>query len=184
MIENLRSLVPQSEAHKPLKIDETLLFVVQRIAEVLPAEKVWEYFVSDPTQAGGRGTVLRFPYLRLDACFYGIHDKLALYSIYMKKEDLGKMKSAYKKASEYALRALLWIDVGFEGFEKYAVSSHTSNWNVGVDAETRALEIKTMGRRIFDERLGEFKVFRDMYPERNSDCFAEYHLEELLDRVG
>ncbi|HAV14929.1 MAG TPA: hypothetical protein DCX25_01215 [Candidatus Pacebacteria bacterium] len=61
----LLEYVPQEAYERaPVKVSEDLLSVVERIARVLPPEKVWKWFSSTP---GETRREIRFPYARIDA---------------------------------------------------------------------------------------------------------------------
>jgi len=153
----LQKFAPPESSGKQVQYDESLLPVVERIARVLPKEKVWEYFYDDK---------YGFPYLRGNLSLILIDDYLELH---VAERDSAEW---YKSMSEEALKVLVWVEIGFEGLDNLAASPASRNWE----------SIKTHGRSQYEERLRRFADFRKTYPGKDTDCFAQYGLEYLLDR--
>lgn len=179
MSENLKGFVPAEASGKPVRLVEDLLPVVERIARVLPAEKVWQYFASAPSATGG---ITKFPYLRVNACLQGIMNNLGLFRLAEKENNSDDKKKFYQKMSEHAQKVLVWVEVGFEGLENLAVSPASVSWEMGTDVASRAEKIMTDGKQYYNKQLRSFVAFRNSYPDKDADCFAQYHLEPLLDR--
>lgn len=166
------------EQSEELRIDEALLPVIERISRYLPEEEVRRRFTSAPQSTGG---ISRFPYFRVD-----------LPPLYIGRDYLDdpgpiseEIQDYYNNASNYAMEAILWVEIGFQGLENLAVSPASKNWttNVGhfVDDKQRAKGIMTEGKKVYDSFLRKFAQFRTSHGITD-DCFAKFHLEHLLDK--
>lgn len=164
----LQKFAPAETSGKQVIFNESLLPVVARIAEFLSSEKVWEFFSSTAEQTGG---VIHFPYLRANAMLQSIQNNLTL----IQNADAhatDNIQKYYQRMSECAMRALLWVDVGFEGIEHLAISPASRNWE----------SIETHGKQQYEQSLKIFANFRKTYLGKDTDCFSKYGLEYLLDR--
>ncbi len=96
-----------------------------------------------------------------------------------------KIKEDYLNASLIALRVVLWVEVGFQGLEKLAVSPASKNWTSGpghhATDEERARGILTRGAKLYRECLGQFVDFRTR-EGITGDCFSRYGVEYLLNQ--
>jgi len=160
-------------------LNDDLAAVIERISEVLPAEAVWRYFSSSPSETGG---IKEFPYCRIDGLMYAAHQYMG--GIEELKAMGGDFDHAYKGATETAMKILLWVEVGFQGLENLAKSPASKNWTSGVghsatDSE-RELKINTEGKKMYQAFLTRFITFRRNF-KMSGDCFDEYKLEHLLE---
>jgi len=179
MSEYLQRFVPPEAVGKQVEIQESLLPVIERIAKVLPVEKVWEYFASAPSETNG---VIVFPYCRVNSELFEIRDAESVFDIAQNDGNVEETKKYYQHMSESALKVLLWVEVGFEGLENLAVSPASSNWGASRKAGSRVKLIMTDGKELYDKNLTSFVTLRHSYPEKNTDCFAQFRLEHLLAR--
>lgn len=166
MSEILRVYIPQETSIAPIETRDYLAPVVARIARFLPPEKIWEFFSSAPGETGG---VIRFPYCRVDSALINCRDYLDM--------------NMYEKASLQAMRAILWVEIGFQGLENLAYDPASKNWTSGVghfvDDQERARRIIVNGKDKFEKTLHEFVTYRDTH-QINDDCFTDYELETIL----
>lgn len=91
----------------------------------------------------------------------------------------------YIEASLAAFKVLLWVEVGFQGLEKLAVSPASRNWTSGpghhATDEARAQWILTKGAGVYKKYLQEFVGLRTQLGIAG-DCFDEYRVGYLLDQ--
>ena len=88
-------------AENDVKIPEELLPVVSRLADVIPADVLWELFSSFPSETGGK---VLFPYCRVDASLITAKDNIDLLRVPDRNFD-----KLYKKTSELVFKVLIWI---------------------------------------------------------------------------
>lgn len=101
-----------------------------------------------------------------------------------KNRETNQPDDDYRQAAEAAFKALVWVEIGFEGLQNLAVNRASINWtsSVGhiVTDEERARGIMTGGKELYDDCL---KDFAELRVERgvDDDIFAEHGLENLLE---
>ena len=165
MAESLSRYIPEAKIEEDLEIHEDLAQVVERISKYLPPGKVWEYFSSSPSATGGR---IRFPNFRGDMTLnYQVRGEI--YSAEKVAPDSADFATYYKTASEAALQSILWIEVGFQGLDKLAKSSASSNW-FGIEDD----------EEWYKSIIRDFIKYREKY-QIKEDCFSEFGAEELLE---
>ena len=153
----LSGYVPQEARDKaPVEVDEDLFSIVERIARVLPPEKVWKWFSSTPGETGGE---IRFPYARIDALTLASEITIHTLTTYPPTNP-EEFEKEYEEAASYALQALIWVEIGFQGLENLAKSLASRNWTsaVGhfVDDKQREIGIMTTGREMYMRCLRNF----------------------------
>lgn len=176
----LQQFAPKPSGDIRIEYEQDLQPVVDRIAKVLPKDLIWNLYASSPSETGGHVT---FPYCRIDTAVIIARDYV--WMINNLKVGGQKLIEYYENAQKQAFRALVWVEIGFQGLENLARSPASSNWTsaVGhtVTREQRARGIMTSGKEMYDECLTSFAAFRK---ERGftGDIFTEYKLDYLLDR--
>ena len=179
MGEKLSHYLPEGKPIARVELREELAPVVIRIGEILPPGVVWELFSSPPKETGGR---IIFPYCRVDKEVIGARD--CLYSLETFDKRSEKDEWWYNRASRQVFKALMWVEVGFEGLKNLAESRASVNWTsaVGhtVSDEERAVKIMTTGREMYEKYLRRFTSFRQAN-EITEDYFSQYGVEYLLD---
>lgn len=178
MAESLSSYPPEQDLGPEVIFDSELEWVVNNLRRRLEPEQIWELFASSPRATGGK---IRFPYCRVDSSVGIASEALSLIvdnsCIEITENEW------YKMASKNAFRALLWVEVGFEGLDNLAVSSASRSWTsaVGhsVSDEERTERIKKEGREMYQDCLRRFIEFR-----KNAgityDIFTQNGAEDLL----
>ncbi|MFH1535759.1 MAG: hypothetical protein ABIC96_01660 [Patescibacteria group bacterium] len=179
---DLASFIPEDKMGiAPIELREELMPVVGRISQVLPPDKVWEFFSSAPNETGRR---IVFPYYRVDKTLEMCQGYIWLLT--HDKQEQDKFLEYYRKASRSAFHTLVWVEVGFQGLESLAKNPASRNWTmvVGhfVNDEERAKGIVTEGAKYYRECLQEFVDFRTQQGI-TSDYFSEYGVEYLLNKV-
>lgn len=176
----LQQFAPKPSGDIRIEYQQYLQPVVDRIAKVLPKDVIWDLYASSPTETGEQ---IRFPYCRVDNAIILARD--AVWGINHFNIEGPKLASWYDRAQKQAFKALVWVEVGFQGLENLASSPASRNWTsaVGhtVTPQQRARRIMTSGKKLYDECLTSFAAFRN---ERGftDDMFTEYKLGYLLDR--
>lgn len=180
--EKLNQYVPEESRKAKIEIREELAPIVGKISRILPQEKIWELFSSTPNETGGK---IVFPYCRIDAAIIGARDWVYILTHYKHEPSEKEATEDYSRASIQTLRALLWVEIGFDGLENLAVSPASRNWTSGVghfvDDEQRAKGIMTGGAALYETCLREFVKYRDEQGITD-DCFTKYGMESLLDK--
>lgn len=179
-MEAFKVFIPEELRSEPVKFDDSLAPIVERIGAYLTSEEIWKYFSSSPSETGG---IRKFPYCRVDSCLIVCRDLLHLARL--RETETDDYLSDYDKASKQAMRLGLWVEIGFEGLKHLAVHPASRNWTsaVGhlVSDEERAQGIMTRGKNFYEEVLKEFVKFRDDQ-QITDDCFTQYGLGHLLDK--
>jgi uncharacterized alpha/beta hydrolase family protein len=87
-------------------------------------------------------------------------------------------------AAKNVFKALVWIEIGFQGLQNLAVSRASVNWTsaVGhsVNNKQRAEKIMTSGKEMLYEKIKDFVTLRKKYNIKE-DIFSKYKVEYLLD---
>lgn len=176
---DLAGYIPEGKKGEKIKLWEYLAPVVGRISQILPPPKVWGFFSSTPGETGGE---IVFPYSRVDSLLIESRDYIYLLTNYENSQR--KTEKYYAAASLSAFRALVWVEIGFQGLENLAKSRASVNWTSGVghfvNDEERAIGIVTRGAKLYKDCLGDFVKFRSQQGI-TTDCFTEYRVEYLLD---
>jgi hypothetical protein len=95
-----------------------------------------------------------------------------------------------RRASTFAFIVTLWIEEGFEGFDKFANNEAATRSYTGAGVghekythEERAIRISREGGKYYRDVIRKFRDFRNKNDElKSSDEFTQYNLEYLLDR--
>jgi len=179
MVEKLSYYLPKENPEVKIELWDELSPVVERISQVLPPEVLWDLFSSSPTQTGGR---IVFPYCRVDNAVMIAGDYSYMFEEYGKT--LSESNRWYQAASAQAFKALVWVEIGFEGLENLAKSKASVNWTTAVghfvDDEQRATRIMTTGKEMYEECLRQFVSFRRAAGV-SEDLFTQYGVEYLLE---
>ncbi|MBU1085481.1 MAG: hypothetical protein ABIJ43_02445 [Candidatus Beckwithbacteria bacterium] len=180
-IDNLNGFIPDQDPGVRIELRKELFPVIERISRIIPPKLVWELFSSKPGQIKRR---IVFPRLRVDTVILSTDDGISLSKFYEKKEKWEKSAEWYKWSSQQVFKALLWVEVGFQGLENLANSPASKNWTSGignfVNAQERAEGIMFKGKLMFNDCLRNFIEFRDQR-EIDNDIFTQYKVEYLLD---
>ncbi len=163
-----------------IQLQDGLLPIVERISKVIPPSFVWELFVGTPTETGGKIT---FPYFRVDSAVITSRDTISLLEYYSDKYTTEENKKLYDLACKQAFRALVWVEIGFQGLKNLASSPASKNWASAVrhtitDAQ-RQRGIMTERKKLMQECLSQFVHFRDTHA-MGDDLFSQYRVEYLL----
>lgn len=178
----LERFIPEGSEHRIIVLDEELAPVIARIAEVIPDNIIFELFSS---RFGERGEKTAFPVCRVDIMLIVCRDEIQMIlrpNIYNLTQ--AEIVEGYRRASQAAMKALLWVKVGFQGLPNYALSPDSVSWTAGpehfVSAQERARWICTKGADMYRESLGKFARYRKRKKIQN-DCFTRRGIEYLLD---
>jgi hypothetical protein len=170
----------EDEAERNL-LHAQLTEAAERLLAVFPQSVVVDFFTNHKGSTRGRE---RFPYCRVDTALILCRDCIESIKIggLTKKEIQGE----YERASLFIFRAIVWVEIGFEGLDNLAQSKASRNWTNGVgswpnDNEKRIERLKTIGRKDYNETLREFVEFRNSMGV-TEDIFTEYGVEDLLDQ--
>lgn len=180
MLENYRSFPPKENAL--VELEEDLAPVIDKIAHFLPPEVIWDLYSGYPSQEGG---ISVFPYCRVDSAVINAEGNIRTLIKFESRLDNSKRKEIYDFACKLAFKALVWVEIGFEGLDNLAESDASRNWTEGVghflSTEERAKLIKTNGRELYDRCLRSFAEFREQH-QLKDDLFSKFNLERLLDK--
>lgn len=170
----------REQVQEQVEINESLLPVVDRMSQYVPVEELRQWFTSEPQETGG---VRRYPYCRVDSELLVCRDRIRLTNL---PQMIGGQKIIhYSQASNHAMLAVLWVEIGFQGLENLAKSPASKNWTSGVghfvSAEEREAGILSGGKDLYESVLREFVRLRKVQGVTD-DCFTEYHLEHLLQK--
>lgn len=125
-----------------------------------------------------------FPYCRVDAELFACNNDISAIAS-LRKFEPDQVPEVYQEVSLAAFKALLWVEVGFQGLENLAVSPASRNWTSGsghhATDEAGAQWVLTRGAGVYKECLQEFVGLRDQLGITD-DCFNEYRVEYLLDQ--
>lgn len=173
----LKSFVPKDQSE--VELNTYLTEVAQRISTVIPPDDVFKLFSSTPNQTGG---IAKFPFCRMDMTLIACNESIQRIE---KINNENYFQRGFENASMYALKAVLWIEVGFEGLDNLADSPASINWTTDagyfVNDRERANVIKATGREMYNETLRKFVQFRDSRGI-TEDIFTRYGVGNLLDR--
>lgn len=173
---SLRSFIPPDV--KNIKLNKDYFKpVINKIAQVLPKEEIFRLFTSVAEQAGGTP---EFPFCVVDGSILDASQAVDVLETYTDTNN-PRWSALYQVASKEAFKALVWVEVGFEGFENFAKSPAAESWTAsGYDftPENRALML-TEGKEIYKSRLERFTHYRSSHAVPK-DLFDTYHLESLL----
>ena len=183
--ETLSTFIPTTLNHRDsenpkIKLCSELGYVVTRISDVLPKEKIWELFSSNVEATRGK---IKFPYCRVDSAMMKSNSwaELAENPLYQQY-----FEENYKEACKAAMAAIVWVEIGFRGIENLAISLASVNWTtrIGhlVSSEERAQKIMSEGKEWYDEFKKKFSIFRNKYKIAD-DCFTLYKIEHLLPSI-
>lgn len=177
----LADYVPLDQRGERVELVDDLAPVVDRLTQVLPAEKIWKMFSSTPNETGGRAV---FPYCRVDNAVLCVRNWIWLATNYNPTPE--KIAEYYQNASRQAFEALTWVEIGFQGLQNLATNKASVNWTsaVGhfVNDEERARGIMTTGKEMYDSCLRDFVEFRNGRELRDDD-FSRFNLEHLLQTI-
>ena len=183
MGERLSKYVPGKALEAEVILVEKLAPVIERIGQFLPDDVLWDMFSSGPTETGGK---IRFPYSRVDSAVIIARDRVWMLDHCRDKFTPEEFQECYEKACIQALKALLWVEIGFQGLENLAISPASRNWTsvVGhfVNDEERAKRIMTTGKAMYVDCLRKFIDFRER-EGITDDLFVEYGVEYLLETI-
>ena len=175
----LKGFVPKDQVD--VQINTYLEAVTQRIASLIPHNVIYELYHSSPTETGGRS---RFPYCRVDSELINSRDGVYVFEQFGAKDE-EDFKRIYEAVTTSAFKAIVWVEIGFQGLDNLAESHASKNWTSGVghfvDDQQRAIGIKTTGREMYEQMLGVFVQFRDAN-KVEGDIFCRHKAEGLLDR--
>lgn len=175
----LKGFVPKDQ--DGVEVDADLETVVERISTLIPQDILYEMFSSSPNETGGQS---RFPYCRVDSQLIVSRNWVEIFERYGAK-DQEDFKRIYEAAANSAFKAIVWVEIGFEGLDNLAESSASKNWTSGVghfvNDQQRAEGIKTTGREMYYQMLSRFVQFRDAN-HVEGDIFDTYRAEGLLDK--
>ncbi|MCX6791929.1 MAG: hypothetical protein NT149_02735, partial [Candidatus Gottesmanbacteria bacterium] len=121
--ETLAQFAPIDYVSKPIEFRDYLHPVVERIAQVIPKDVIWQLYASSPSETGGH---IVFPYSRVNAAVMAARDYLRNVKLF--PGDKIKLNQYYEKAAEQAFEALVWVEVGFQGLDNLANSPASNNW--------------------------------------------------------
>lgn len=173
------SCVEPAEEKTEIEIREDLTHVVDRIKKIIPENILLELFSSTKNETGGK---IIFPYCRVDSAVIVASNCAELLTRFEKTSD--DFDKWYEMGSRSAFRALVWIEIGFQGLQNLAINRASINWTsaVGhfVNDEQRAEKIMTDGKKMLDEKIKDFVKLRNKYGIKN-DIFSKYGVEYLLD---
>lgn len=176
---DLSCFIPEDRRGETIELREDLIPVIERISRVLPTDKIWEFYSSQPNETRGKVT---FPYYRVDKSLAVVCQGY-LYMLKTYNPTPEKYLEWYRLASLIAIESLLWVEVGFEGLENLAKSPASRNWTIAVrysvSDEERAVRILAEGAELYRECLAEYARFRTEQGI-TEDYFAEYNVEHLL----
>ena len=171
-----RSCAPDS------KFQSELVLVSSRICRVIPNDLAKRLFSSAASETG---RVVRYPYCRMDSLIINGNILLDDLEVLLQNNscvESMRFKTDYDKVCIFALKALLWIEVGFGGFEIYAHSKASKNWTSGVGHflkdEDRINKLMSVGITQYKDFIRRFVSFRQRFQEE--DCFSELDVEYLL----
>lgn len=176
----LQRFVPENQIASKIDLEEDLHPIVIRLARRLPDDKIWSFFSSTPGETGGR---IVFPYFRVDSGLLVARDSIYMLEHYSNTPE--SFSEGYQDASKAAFRALIWVEVGFEGLENLAKSPASINWTCEVGhfviPKQRGIGIMSGGKQLYDDCLRKFADFRQKHrDEIGQDVFVEYESEDLL----
>lgn len=166
-----------------LRLNDDYFDVVHRLSQVLPVDVMFDWFSSKPEETAGK---IQFPYQRVDLNFIVVEARIALME---RANEERKRQEHYELATKIAASTLTWIDIGWDGIEKFAMNPEaTSLWTSGpghsANPEQRAQYIITEGKEWLNRVVKRYTTVRDSYVSTyvNTDVFKEYNLEHLLHR--
>jgi hypothetical protein len=175
----LRGFIPKDQLS--VEVKEDLELVVKRITTLIPTDKVYELFSSTPNETGGKSN---FPYCRVDSQLIVCRNWLYIFEKFGAK-DSKDFNRIYENAAISAFKAIVWVEIGFQGLDNLAESRASVNWTSGVghfvNDQQRSERIKTNGREMYEQMLGNFVNFRDSHDIRG-DIFTTYNAEDLLNK--
>ncbi len=161
---------------------EELAPVIERIVGVLPRDVVWNLYSSDPYNTH---KTIQFPYCRVDAEVILARDISKLLDSESEKLSQAGRK-LYDMACVSAFKALVWVEIGFEGIENLAKSPASRNWTSGVghfaSDQEREREIMKTDKPMYKDYLSGFMTLRSKFGITD-DYFNQYGVEYLLDSV-
>jgi hypothetical protein len=89
----------------------------------------------------------------------------------------------YAQLCEIVFQIVLWVEVGFEGFDHFAVSPASKSWRSGFyqTEQERVADLRSKGKAIYNQFMTDFVSLRDRTKSRG-DVFETYGYENLLEK--
>jgi hypothetical protein len=166
----LRGFVPD-EAKVQLRTDPYFVEAVDRIIKVLSPELIWKFFSSTPEENNG---IPLFPYGRPDM-------EITRCSSYMELYNQGLKKEYYDSACLSALKALIWMEIGFDGLEEFAKSPEAQAWPLALHKISSNGEPDGQGEYTYNVFFKKFAELRRKLGITD-DYFGQLGCEYLLDK--
>lgn len=170
---------PRDTLRADVTVKTALIPIVQRIAEVVPNDVIWDVFSSAPNQSNGK---IEFPFARPDTSLMNCRNLSFLLTLNEQTYTPKQFQEHYRTACKEAFRALVWIEVGFQGMDNYAASPASGVWTSeghGLTPVQREHALKTDGRKHMREDLQQFVQFRESH-HIIDDLFSQCGVEYLL----
>ena len=178
---DLMAYLPKQDLGVEVKVRKQYAPIIQRVSKVIPDELLWTLFSSAPSETGGK---IEFPYSRVDSAVINTRDIVWMLDEFRENYSSEGFNELYEKGCNQAFKALLWVEVGFQGLENLAKSPASKNWTTGVghcvNDKERAEGIMTEGKKLYNDCLSKFAQFRKG-EEIANDRFSQYQVEYLLD---
>ena len=176
----LREYVPSGI--DKIKLRNEFTPVIARIRKYLPPQEIFRLFKSSPDETRG---IPAFPYCRVDANVMDARDSVWILNKYPEiLADKAEFLEIYGSGSDEAFKALVWVEIGFEGLQNFAVSPASKNWTTAVGyllkPKDRAHKIMTSGKQLYEKCLRAFTEYKFSH-EVPEDLFDKYKLLHLLD---
>jgi hypothetical protein len=163
----LEGYIPADIPKTDIELRPFLQPVVDNLSTVLPPEKIWDLYASDPRTTGG---VINFPYCRVDNALFTVQERIELLDDSRPSDP--RSAQGYDIACNAALKAAAWVEIGFEGLENFANSPASVSW-------TYSRDILRDGATFYQHSLQTFAQFRIDHGITD-DCFTQNGAEDLL----